>query len=171
MSPELAKKLKKLSGKDSANGKASASPVKSFSFELPSTAWTIAEPTSGDSNFTKAGFTMSGTSVRLEITSIGRPTTGKDASALVKECETGFAQGSAKHADMARSWVIKGFSVSRYADPTSGDVFMWCASETSKLRLNFSFGAGSRVNENIKIADSTTDEFFAKNPSGGAKLK
>ncbi len=147
------------------------SAVKSFLFENPSPEWTVSETPSGDGTFTKASYKLGGANVQCSVTSIGLPATGKDAAELVKECETGFAQGMAKRPEFNREWISKGFSISRYADPDSGDVVAWCISDSCKVRLKFSFGKGTVSPDNVKAADLAIDEFFVKNPTGGANLK
>ena len=90
---------------------------------------------------------------------------------MVAECETGFAKGYAQHPDLTHEWITKGFSISRFADPAKGEVSVWCISNTCKVQIDFTFGSGSKVDENVKVADATTKEFFDKNPSGGAISK
>ena len=158
-------------GTKTSTGKTSEIKVKSFAFAAPTDDWKAGEPGQGDGTCTKAGFTMLGSPTKLVITSIGLPATGPDAAKLVKECETGFAQGMAKHSDMTREWIAKGFSISRYTDPANGEVSVWCISDTCKVRLDFMFGTGSKVADNVKVSDSTVNAFFEKNPAGGAILK
>ena len=145
--------------------------VTSFSFVTPSGEWSVSEPANGDGTYTKAAFKMASSNAKLAITSIGLPAKGKEAVALVKQCETGFVQNYALHPDLTREWITKGFSISRYADPRTGEIGVWCIINTCKVSLVFAFGAGPNTADNIKIADLTTDEFFEKNPTGGAILK
>jgi hypothetical protein len=165
-------KLKKAAESKNANKERKETrTVKAFSFIPPSAKWLELEGATGDETYTRAKYKSTSNSVQLSISSIGQPTKGPDATNLVKTAETNFAQGIAKHPDMARSWIKSGFSLSRYADPTSGKVSVWCMSKTCKVELAFDFGSGSNISENTAIADSTTDEFFAKNPTGGAKTQ
>jgi len=145
--------------------------VKSFSFSPPSSDWVEAQPTSGDETYTLAKFKSSSNSWGLDITSIGLPTKGAKAIDLVKKSETEFAQGMATNNANSREWIKNGFSISRYANPSSNSVSAWCISETCKVLLNFSFPAGSKGEDNMKLADSSIDAFFDKNPTGGAKTK
>lgn len=145
------------------------SPVKAFSFAAPAAEWAPAEPSTGDATITKAGYKSGKT--QLKISSIGLPPKGKQATELVKECETGFANGYAKHPEQTREWITQGFSISRYADSAAGTVSVWCISPTCNVKLDFSYGAGSNSADNVKKADDATNAFFAKNPTGGAVLK
>ena len=150
---------------------APATPVKSFSFVAPTSEWTEGGSSEGDGTYTTATFKMTSPNAQLTISSVGLPTNGAKASKLVAECETGFAKGIAQHPDMAREWITKGFSISRYADATNGEVSVWCISRNCKVRLDFAFGAGSKAADNMKAADAATNAFFDKNPAGGAVLK
>jgi hypothetical protein len=145
--------------------------VRSFAFVAPAPDWTKNGNSEGDGAYTKASFAMSNSKAILEISSVGLPTKGEKAIKLVEDCETGFAKGIAQHAEMAREWVSKGFSISRYADSGTGKVSVWCISNTCKVRLDFAFGAGPQAADNIKKADLVTNAFFEENPTGGAVLK
>ena len=149
--------------------KQNTAPVKSFVFENPSPDWTASEPGKGDGALTKVKLKSNKSPVKLTVTSIGLPVASKEAGALVKECESSFAKGYAKHPELTREWIRSGFSISRYSDPNNGEISVWCVSETCKVRLNFEFGKSGNVQDNIKIADGATDDFFTKNPTGGAK--
>ena len=145
--------------------------VKSFAFVTPSADWEPTGSEQGDGNYTKAGFKHKSENVQLTITSIGTPATGKEAAKLVGECETSFAQGSAKHPEMTREWIAQGFSISRYADPGTGSVSVWCVSNSCRVQLGFLFPSGSKPTDTVKVADATVNAFFEKNPSGGSILK
>ncbi len=145
--------------------------VKSFSFFPPTSDWVESKATTGDETYTQAKFMSSSNSCELDVTSIGLPVKGANAVDLVKKSETEFAQGMATNNTNSREWIRNGFSISRFANPTAHSVSAWCISETCKVRLNFSFPAGSKTEDNVKHSDSWIDSFFDKNPSGGAKLK
>ncbi len=145
--------------------------VKSFSFFPPTSDWVVAQATSGDETFTQAKFKSSLGSCELDISSIGLPAKGTSAIDLVKKSETEFAQGMATNNTNSREWIKNGFSISRYANPTSHSVSAWCISEKCKVRLNFSFAPGSKTEDNVKQSDSSIDAFFDKNPTGGAKTQ
>ncbi|MEI7985623.1 MAG: hypothetical protein WCI55_08335 [Armatimonadota bacterium] len=145
--------------------------VKSFSFSPPTSDWVEAQPTSGDETYTLAKFKSSSNSWELDVTSIGLPAKGANAVDLVKKSETEFAQGIAANNTNSREWIKNGFSISRYTNPSANSVSTWCISETCKVRLNFTFPAGSKTEDIVKQADSSIDAFFDKNPTGGAKTK
>ena len=145
--------------------------VKAFTFEPPSSAWTVAKPGAGDGILSTAEYSLSSSATKVAVTSIGLPPKGNEAEKLVRNCESEYAQGAAKHADSTREWISHGFSISRFADPATGQVMVWCVSNDCKVRLNFEFGSGSKLPDNVKTADASTDEFFTKNPTGGAVIK
>jgi len=144
-------------------------PIKKFEFEQPSPDWTTTQPAQGDGTFTKASYQIAGGKIPVQITSIGLPLSTKEAAGLVRDCETGFAQGAAKHPELTREWIKSGFSVSRYSDATNGEVVVWCVSESCKVELKYAFGAGSKPKDNVAAADKATDDFLEKNPRGGAQ--
>ncbi len=144
--------------------------VKSFAFENPSPDWSVSESAKGNGVLTKATLKSIKSPVQMTVTSIGLPVSSKEAGALVRDCESNFAIGFSKHPELTREWIRSGFSISRYADPMTGDIFVWSVSETCKVQLKFAFGKSSNIQENIKIADGTTDDFFAKNPTGGVRV-
>lgn len=145
--------------------------VKAFTYETPSPTWIVAKTNAGDGNYSSVQYSLAPATTKVTVTSIGLPSKGNDAIKLVNDCETEFAQGASKYSDSTREWISHGFSISRFADPATGKVMAWCTSETSKICLNFEFGTRSKAAENVKVADSSTEEFFAKNPTGGAVLK
>jgi hypothetical protein len=170
--PELTRANSDAKKESGSNAKGTSKRiVQSFSFAPPSADWVESQGAQGDETFTQAKFKSSSTSCQLDITSIGMPAKGPQATALTKQCETEYAQGMAKNPDKTRVWIKSGFSINRYANPTSGAVSVWCISETCKVRLNYEFGTGTRPEDNVKVADSTTDAFFSQNPNGGAKTK
>lgn len=146
-----------------------AQKVKNFSFKSPSPDWGESEKAKGDGTFTQAGFKMNSKSIQLLVTTIGIPASGEEARELVKKCETEFAQGSANHSDMAKAWIVSGFSISRYANQEQRSVSAWCCSDLCKVQLKLTFGPDSNFAESIKLADATINDFFEKNPNGGAK--
>ncbi len=150
--------------------KVKTTPIKKFVFQQPSSDWTSTKPAMGDGNFTMALYKISGGKVWVYVTSIGLPTSSKDALSLVKDCETGFAHGAANHPELTREWIKSGFSASRYSDATKGDVVVWCVSESCKVELKFAFGAGTDAKSNVATADKATNDFLEKNPKGGAQL-
>ncbi len=150
--------------------KPKTTPVKSFAFENPSPDWKSSDPAQGSGTLTQATLKSSNSPAKMTVISIGLPVSTKEAAALVNTSENGFSQGYAKHPELTREWIKSGFAISRFADPASGQVLIWSSSETCKIQLKFEFGQGSNPKDNIKSADKSTDDFFEKNPTGGAKL-
>jgi hypothetical protein len=149
--------------------KAEPRKVRSIAYITPAQAWQESSSAQGDETFTQASYKTAQS--QLSVTTIGLPAKGEKAINLVKNCETDFAQGMAKHPELTRSWIKSGFSISRYADPENHTVSSWCATDTCKVQLLFSFPSGQDISEAIKECDRTVDAFFEKNPTGGAKTQ